>query len=88
MTVKDMDNAIVKIEDAIAEMAGLDRWSKRSKGQLIGAKIESLRLKCVLRQWMDQVDKLEEVMDTCMEVSLELDSARRKVGKVAKNTNY
>ena len=88
VSVKDMENAIDKIGDSIADMAGLDKWSKRQKGQLIGQKIESLRIKCVLKDWTDCIDKLETVMDKCMETSLELDSARYKITKIGKNTSY
>ena len=89
LTVKDMDNAIVKIEDAIADMAGMqNKGGKREKGKHIGAKIEGLRLKCILRGWSDQVDKFDEVLTTCEEVSRELSSARRSTKNIAANTNY
>ena len=87
VTVKDMDNAFDKVGDAIAEMAGLDVYLKMKKGAQIGQKIESLRMKCVLKGWIDQVDKLEETMDLCQEVSHELDSARQSLKQIARNTN-
>ena len=86
-TVKDMDNAIDKVGDAIAEMAGLDVYLKMKKGAQIGQKIESLRMKCVLQGWMDQVDRLQETMELCQEVSHELDSARQSLKQIARNTN-
>ena len=84
---KDMLVAIDNITDAICEAMGIQSYY--TKGQKLGniaAKIESLRLKCVVKKWQPCLDKLQESMELMKEGALEFDSAKFSLKDISRNS--
>tara|TARA_R100001463_G_scaffold83682_1_gene138228 strand:- start:769 stop:1056 length:288 start_codon:yes stop_codon:yes gene_type:complete len=84
--VKSMNEVIGQITDAICECIAIpNRWEKNRKMGNIAGKIEALRLKCVVNNWKEPLDKLSAACEIMDEAAMEFDSAKFKLKSISNN---